>query len=187
MNEDLNMVMEMTEDSMKHAIEHLVHELIKIRAGKASPAMLGGVMVDYYGAPTPLNQVANVGTSDARTITIQPWERKIIADIERAIINANLGFNPENNGEVIRVHVPPLTGERRKDLVKQVHAEAEKARISVRSARKSANDEFKRLQKDGLSEDLAKNGEADVQKLVEKYNKLVEEHVAQKEAEIMTV
>ena len=181
------MVMEMTEDSMKHAIEHLVHELIKIRAGKASPAMLGGVMVDYYGAPTPLNQVANVGTSDARTITIQPWERKIIADIERAIINANLGFNPENNGEVIRVHVPPLTGERRKDLVKQVHAEAEKARISVRSARKSANDEFKRLQKDGLSEDLAKNGEADVQKLVEKYNKLVEEHVAQKEAEIMTV
>ncbi len=187
MNEDVDMIMEMAKDSMEHAIEHLEKELVKIRAGKASPSMLQGVMVDYYGSMTPLHQVANVGTQDARTITVQPWEKAMIAPIEKAILNANLGFNPENNGEMVRINVPPLTEERRRDLMKQVLHEGEEARISIRSARKTANDEVKKMQKDGLSEDLAKDAEAEVQKMVDKYNKNIEDHIKAKEEEVMTV
>lgn len=187
MNEEVDMILEMAKDGMQQAIDHLEKELIKIRAGKATPAMLQGVLVDYYGSMTPLSQVANVGTQDARTITVQPWEKAMIGPIEKSILNANLGFNPENNGDVIRINVPPLTEERRRDLMKQVLHEGEEARISIRSARKQANDEFKKMQKDGLSEDLAKDSEAEVQKMVDSYNKSIEAHIKDKEAEVMTV
>ena len=164
MKEELDFCIEEASDRMQKAVDHLENELRVLRAGKANPAMLSGVMVDYYGTLTPLSQVANVGSSDARTITVQPWEKKLIDPIERAIMAANLGFNPQNNGEVIRISVPPLTEERRKDLVKQVKQEGEHARVSIRNARRDANEEIKKLQKNGLAEDMAKDGEANVQK-----------------------
>ena len=154
---------------MESAISHLQKRLNTIRAGKASPAMLQSVMVDYYGSPTPLSQVANVNTPDGRTITVQPWEKSIISNIERAIMNANLGFNPMNNGESIIINVPPLTEERRKDLAKQARAEAEDARIGVRNDRKGANNDLKKLE--DVSEDLIKNAEIDVQNLTDTYIK----------------
>lgn len=187
MNEEVDMVLEMAKESFENAIEHLGKELIKIRAGKASPAMLNSIMVDYYGSPTPLTQVANVGTQDARTITIQPWEKNIITDIEKAILSANLGFNPDNNGEMIRINVPPLTEERRRDLMKQANAEGEHARISIRSVRKTSIDEIKKMEKDGLSEDVAKDSEASIQSLVDGFNKQVEDLMADKEKDIMTI
>lgn len=187
MNEELNMYIEDAKERMEKAIEHLNNELRVIRAGKANPGMLSNIMVDYYGTLTPLQQVSNVGTLDARTISIQPWEKSMIGPIEKAILAANLGFNPQNNGEVIRIAVPPLTEERRKQLVKQVKSEGENARVSIRNARRDTNDEIKKLQKDGLSEDIAKDAEEEVQKLTDKFNKKVEELLEQKEEEILTV
>ena len=187
MQEEADFVIESCKESMKAAIRHLEKELVHIRAGKASPAMLDGVQVEYYGTMTPLNQVSNVSTPDARTIAIQPWEKNLIPDIEKAIMAANLGLNPENNGEIIRINIPVLTEERRKLLVKQVHSEGEKAKISIRGARKDANDELKKLQKDGLSEDLEKDAEGEVQKMTDEYGKNVDSLVDAKEQDIMTI
>lgn len=187
MDEMLDMIREEAEASMKNALTHLEDELLKIRAGKASPAMLEGIKVDYYGSQTPLNQVANVNTPDPRTISVQPWEKGMIEPIEKAIMAANLGLNPQNNGGVIMINVPPLTEERRRDLVKRAKAEAEHARVSVRTARKEANDEIKKLQKDGLSEDLAKDAEDSIQKLTDAYNNRIEGEINRKEKDIMTI
>jgi ribosome recycling factor len=183
--EDINLILEMAEDHMSKAIKHLDKELLKVRAGRANPAMLEGVRVDYYGTPTPLSQVANVNTPDARTVTVQPWEKKMIPEIEKAIIGANLGFNPSNNGDYVIINIPPLTEERRRDLVKQAKGEAEDARVGIRSARQEANHELKRLK--DISEDIVKDAEADVQKLTDKYIARVEEILTKKEAEIMQV
>lgn len=179
--------LELVEEQMKDAITHLISELGKIRAGKADPTMLKGIKVDYYGNPTPLNQVANVSTPDARTIAIQPWDKSTIPLIEKAILNANIGFNPDNNGEVVRVNVPPLTEERRRDLVKQAKNEGENARISIRNARRDANEEFKAMEKEGLSEDMRRGAEDDVQKLTDKYGKIIDEQLSEKEKDIMKV
>ena len=165
MQEEVDFVLEHSKERMKAAINHLEKELIHVRAGKASPAMLDGVMVDYYGSMTPLSQVANVNTPDARTIAIQPWEKKMIPVIEKAILNANLGFNPDNNGEMIRINVPVLTEERRKGLVKQAQHEGEIAKVSVRTVRKEANESLKKLQKEGVAEDIVKGAEEEVQEM----------------------
>lgn len=183
--EEIQFILDATKESMGNALTHLQKRLLTIRAGKASPTMLQGVMVDYYGSPTPLSQVANVNTPDGRTISIQAWEKTLIPEIERAIMNANLGFNPMNNGESVIINVPPLTEERRKDLVKQARAESEEARIGVRNDRKSANNDLKKL--DDASEDLIKNAEIDVQNLTDTYIKKVDEILSLKEKEIMTV
>ena len=187
MNEEVDMIIDLTKDSMQHAIEHLDRELVHIRAGKASPRMLDSVMVEYYGTMTPINQVANVATPDAKTITIQPWEKSMIAPLEKAILNANLGFNPDNNGEIIRIFIPPLTEERRKTLVKDVNKEGEAAKVSIRSARRDANEQLKKLLKEGLSEDLEKDAMDTVQKLTDDFNKTVDEMVEKKHNEIMTI
>lgn len=187
MQEDLELIIGAAEESMANAISHLESELLKIRAGKASPAMLSSVMVDYYGSMTKLTQVANVNTPDAKTIRIQPWEKGMIEPIEKAIAYSNLGLNPQNNGEVIMITVPPLTEERRRDLVKSAKAESEHARVSIRNARKEANDEIKKLQKDGLSEDVAKSAETEIQELTDSYNKRVDVEVERKEKDIMTI
>jgi ribosome recycling factor len=170
---------------MVNAIKHLEKQLINIRAGKASPAMLGSVMVDYYGSQTPLSQVANVNTPDGRTITVQPWEKNMLQEIERGIMYANLGFNPMNNGETIIINVPPLTEERRRDLAKQAKSEVEDAKIGIRNARKDANNEIKKL--DEISEDLKKNAEVDIQAMTDIYVKKADDIFAVKEKEIMTV
>lgn len=172
---------------MEKAIKHLEVELTKIRAGKANPQILDGITVDYYGSSTPLNQVANVSVADARTLTIQPWEKNMIQPIERAIIAANIGINPQNDGQIIRLFLPPLTEERRKDLVKRAAAEGEHAKVGIRSIRRDAIENIKKLQKDGLSEDTAKDAEADVQQLTDKYIALVDKHCATKEKEIMAI
>lgn len=184
MNEEITFILDSTKESMEAAMKHLEKELVNIRAGKASPAMVGSVFVDYYGAQTPLSQVANVNTPDARTISIQPWEKSMLQVIEHAIMVANLGFNPMNNGEMIIINVPPLTEERRKNLVKQAKAEAEDAKVSIRSARQEANKEIKKLD---ASEDLKKNAEVDVQKLTDTYIQKVDEVLVVKEKEIMTI
>ncbi|SET25910.1 ribosome recycling factor [Draconibacterium orientale] len=172
---------------MAAAVEHLEKELVHIRAGKANPAMLDGVHVEYYGSQTPLNQVANVSTPDARTIAVQPWEKNLIPQIEKAIQNANLGLNPDNNGEIIRINIPVLTEERRRGLVKQAHQEGENAKVSVRGARKDSNDSLKKLQKDGLSEDIEKDAEAEVQKMTDEFGKKIDALVQAKEEDIMTI
>jgi len=187
MQEEVDFVLEHCEERMEAAIEHLEKELLHIRAGKASPAMLDGVLVEYYGSMTPLNQVSNVSTPDARTIAIQPWEKGLIPLIEKAILAANLGLNPDNNGEIIRINIPVLTEERRKILVKQVHQEGETAKVSLRTARKDANDSLKKLQKDGLSEDLEKDAEINVQKLTDDFGEKVDNLVKAKEKDIMTI
>lgn len=184
MNEEVNFIIEATQDSMQKAIEHLEKELVKIRAGKANPAMLASVKVEYYGSMTPLSQVSNVNTPDARTISVQPWEKNLIPAIETAIMNANLGFNPMNNGDMVIINVPPLTEERRKQLVKQARAEAEDAKVGVRSARQEANKEIKNLE---ISEDLTKNAEIDIQELTDSYTKKIDKILEVKEAEIMKV
>ncbi|WP_224485038.1 ribosome recycling factor [Robertkochia aurantiaca] len=184
MNEEIELILDSTKESMEAAISHLQKELVNIRAGKASPSMVGSVMVDYYGSQTPLNQVANVNTPDARTIAIQPWEKSMLQEIERGIMLANLGFNPMNNGEMVIINVPPLTEERRKQLVKQAKAEAEEAKVSIRNARQEANKEIKRLD---ASEDLKNNAEVDIQELTDSYIEKVDTILAQKEKEIMTV
>ncbi len=185
MNEDIQFILDSTKESMDAAIKHLEKQLVNIRAGKASPAMLGSVMVDYYGSQTPLNQVANVNTPDGRTITVQPWEKAMLQEIERGIMIANLGFNPMNNGESIIINVPPLTEERRVTLAKQAKAEAEDAKVGVRNARKDANNEIKKL--DDVSEDLQKNAEIDVQEMTNKYVTKIDHIFENKEKEIMTV
>lgn len=187
MQEEVDFVLEHCKEKMSSTILHLDKELLHIRAGKASPTMLDGVMVDYYGSITPLNQVSNVSTPDARTLAIQPWEKNLIPVIEKAIMNANLGFNPDNNGEIIRINIPALTEERRRDLVRRVHAEGEHAKVSIRAARKDANDNLKKLQKDGLSEDLEKDAEAEVQRLTDDFGVKVESLVDAKEKDIMTI
>lgn len=185
MNEDIQFVLDSTKEAMDNAIKHLEKQFVNIRAGKASPAMLGSVMVDYYGSQTPLSQVANVNTPDGRTITVQPWEKSMLQEIERGIAYANLGFNPMNNGETIIINVPPLTEERRRDLAKQAKAEAEDAKVSIRTARKDANNEVKK--NDDVSEDLKKNAEIDIQQMTDKYVKKVDDLFDVKEKEIMTV
>lgn len=179
------MVLEMAQENMQKSVTHLEQELIKIRAGRANPNMLDGVRVEYYGSVTPLNQLSNINAPDARTLTIQPWDKSMIPDIEKAIMNANLGLNPQNNGEAVILNIPALTEERRKDLVKRTRAEAEEARISIRNARKEANDEIKKL--DGLSEDEVKDAEDRVQSLTNKHIQKVDEVLEHKEADIMKV
>lgn len=185
MNEDVQFILDTAEEAMENAIKHLEKQFVNIRAGKASPAMLGSVMVEYYGSLTPLNQVSNVNTPDGRTITVQPWEKTMLQEIERAIHIANLGFNPMNNGESIIINVPPLTEERRRNLAKQAKAESEDAKVGVRSARKEANTEIKKL--DHVSEDLQKNAEIDIQEMTDKYVKRIDHILEVKEKEIMTV
>lgn len=185
--EEIDFILDSTKESMIGSIAHLEKEFLNIRAGKASPQMLGGVFVDYYGSQTPLSQVANINVPDARTITVTPWEKNMLHPIEKAIMIANLGFNPMNNGDNIIINVPALTEERRRDLVKQAKAEAEDAKIGIRNARKDANNDIKKLEKDGTSEDVCKTAEEDVQKLTDSFIKKIEEHLALKEAEIMKV
>ena len=158
MNEEVKLFMDDAKEQMQNALTHLENELAKIRAGRANPKILNDVLVDYYGTPTPLSQVANITAPDPRTIAVQPWEKNMLAPIQKAIMNANLGFNPDNNGEIIRINVPPLTEERRKELVKQAKGIGETAKISIRNARRDAIDEFKKLVKEGLPEDVAKDG-----------------------------
>lgn len=187
MSDELALIVEVAKDSMSKAINHLENELVRIRAGKASPQMLDGLTVDYYGSPTVLNQVANVSVMDARTLTIQPWEKNMLQPIERAIINANLGVNPQNDGNTIRLFMPPLTEERRKEYVKRAFGEGEQSRIAIRSIRRDAIEQIKKLQKDGLSEDLTKDAEKQMQDLTDQQISLVEKHLASKEKEIMSV
>jgi ribosome recycling factor len=184
MNEEIEFIIDATKEQMQNAIDHLVKELRSIRAGKASPSMLANIMVDYYGSATPLSQVANVNTPDARTISIQPWEKNMLQEIERAIMIANIGFNPMNNGESIIINVPALTEERRRDLAKQAKAEAEHAKVGVRNARKDGNNDLKKLD---ISEDLKKNTETDIQELTNAFVKEIDEKYLVKEKEIMTV
>ncbi|MFO8000965.1 MAG: ribosome recycling factor [Marinilabilia sp.] len=186
MEDDVQILIESTEEKMQKAIEHLDSELGKVRAGKANPRMLDGVLVEYYGSMTPLQQVASVNTPDPRTIAIQPWEKGMIGPIEKAIMNANLGLNPDNNGDIIRINVPPLTEERRQGLVKQVKKEGEDARISIRNTRRETNDELKKMKKEGLAEDLEKDAENQVQKLTDKYIAKVDELLEKKEEDIMS-
>jgi len=187
MDEEVNFLLEVTEEKMGQAIEHLEKALLKIRAGKANPSMLNGIFVDYYGTNTALIQVANIGTSDARTIVIQPWEKVMIPVIEKAIMAANLGFNPDNNGEVIRINIPMLTEERRGSLVKQVRHEGEETRISLRSSRRDAIEDLKKMLKNGLAEDIEKTAAEKVQKLIDKYIDKVDHLLIAKEKDIMTI
>lgn len=187
MTEELDLIYGVCKEHMQKAIEHLEHELSKIRAGKANPQMVSSIQVDYYGTMSPLPQVANIATPDARTISIQPWEKAMVQPIEKAILEANIGLTPQNNGEMVILNIPPLTEERRKQLVKQVHAEAEHARVGLRQARKEAIDGVKQLQKDGLSEDLSHDAQAEVEKITKNFDGKVEAHISKKETEIMTV
>lgn len=185
--EDVSSTFILAEESMKKAINHLEAELVKIRAGKANPQMLDGIMVDYYGSPMPINQVGNITVLDARTLSIQPWERNMLQPIERAIINSNIGINPQNDGNIIRLFLPPLTEERRKELVKRCLGEGEHTKVAVRNIRRDAIENIKKAQKNGLSEDAAKDAEADIQDLTNRYITMVEKHLAAKEREIMVV
>ncbi len=185
MNEEIKFILDAAKESMDAAILHLEKEFIKIRAGKASPAMLSSVMVEYYGSQTPLSQVANINTPDGRTLSVQPWEKTMLQEIEKAIMNANLGFNPMNNGDFVIINVPPLTEERRIQLARQAKAESEHAKVGVRNARQEANKEIREL--DDASEDLKKNAEMDVQEITDKYTKKIDDFLAAKEAEIMKV
>ncbi|MFP4366273.1 MAG: ribosome recycling factor [Bacteroidales bacterium] len=187
MEEDVQLILDIVEEKMEKAILYLHEELSKLRAGKASPRMLEGIQVDYYGTSTPLSQVSNINTPDPRTITVQPWEKNMLGPIEKAIQQANLGFNPVNNGEILRIVVPALTEERRRILVKQVKAEGENARVSIRNARRDANDELKKMQKEGLPEDVVKRAELEVQKLTDSYSKKIDELLDKKEEDIMTI
>ena len=187
MVEDVSQIMDQSEDTMKKAIGHLEAELTKIRAGKANPQMLEGIMVDYYGSPTPISQVGNISVLDARTLTIQPWEKNMLQPIERAIIASNIGINPQNDGVIIRLFLPPLTEERRRELVKRCQGEGEHAKVAVRNIRRDAIENIKKLQKNGLSEDAAKDAEADVQDLTNRFIVKVEKHLEAKEKEIMAI
>lgn len=187
MTEEINFILDEAKESMNGSIAHLEKEFLNIRAGKASPQMLGGVFVDYYGSQTPLSQVANINAADARTLTVTPWEKPMLQAIEKAIMIANLGLNPMNNGDNIIINIPPLTEERRKDLAKQAKAEAEDAKIGIRNARKDANNDIKKEEKNGTSEDICKSAEEEIQKLTDAYIKKIDEVLSVKEAEIMKV
>ena len=185
--EELELVKDDAESQMKRAINHLEAELIKIRAGKASPSMVDGITVDYYGAHMPINQVANVNVLDARTLSIQPWEKNMVQPIEKAILQANIGITPQNDGVQIRLFMPPLTEERRRELFKKASGEGEHSKVAIRSIRREAIEHIKRLQKTGLSEDAAKDAEQDVQHVTDRYIALVDKHLAAKEKEMMAV
>jgi len=185
--EEVDIILEEAELAMNKSVSHLSAELSKIRAGRANPSMLDTVKVDYYGSPTPLAQIGNVSTLDSRTLTIQPWEKPMLDEITKAVINANLGLNPQNNGEVIIISVPVLTEERRKDLVKTAKSEGENAKVSIRSQRKDAKDMIKSLKEEGLSEDKVKYLEEFIQKLTDTFTKKVDELVVFKEVDIMKV
>jgi len=187
MAEGLDKILSDTESSMTKALGHLETELVKIRAGKANPSMLDGIMADYYGNPTAINQIANVSVLDARTISVQPWEKNMLQAIERAITMANIGINPQNDGTVIRLFLPPLTEERRKEMVKRCNGEGEQAKIAIRNIRRDNIEAIKKLQKEGLSEDICKDAEKQVQDITDKFTGLVERHLAAKEKEIMAV
>ena len=185
--DDIKSIQSHAEDQMKKAIDHLEVELVKIRAGKANPQMVDGITVDYYGSPMPLNQVANISVMDARTLSIQPWEKNMLQPIEKAIIAANIGIHPQNDGNIIRLFLPPLTEERRKDLVKKCHGEGEHSKVAIRNIRRDAIEHIKKLQKNGLSEDATKDAEANVQGLTDKFIGTVDKHLSLKEKEIMVV
>jgi len=187
MSEELELIKMDTEATMQKAISHLETELIRIRAGKANPNMLDGIVADYYGSPTPLAQIANISVLDARTISVQPWEKNMLQPIERAIIASNIGINPQNDGNYIRLFLPPLTEERRKELVKRCYSEGENGKVSIRNIRRDSIEQIKKLQKDGLSEDAAKDAEAEVQEQTNHFVALVEKHLEAKEKEIMVV
>jgi len=187
MSEELELINLDTTSAMNKAISHLEAELIKIRAGKANPNMLDGIVADYYGAPTPIAQIANISVLDARTISVQPWEKKMLQPIERAIMASNIGINPQNDGNFIRLFLPPLTEERRKELVKRCNAEGENGKVSIRNIRRDAIEQIKKLQKEGLSEDAAKDAEAAVQEQTNRFITLIEKHLEAKEKEIMVV
>lgn len=187
MEEEVQLYIDDTREKMEKAISHLESELLKIRAGKANPHILDGIYVDYYGVNTPLNQVSNISTPDAKTIAIQPWEKAMIDPIEKAILQANIGITPINNGELIRLNIPPLTEERRKELVKQVKSMGENTKVSIRTTRREGNDEIKNLQKEGLAEDMAKDAEEEIQQLTNTYSQKVDEIVDSKEKDIMTI
>ena len=187
MAEDITLIIGAADEQMIKAISHLEAELIKIRAGKANPQMLDGIVIDYYGSPMPINQVANVSAMDARTLSIQPWEKNMLQPIERAIIAANIGINPQNDGSFIRLFLPPLTEERRKELVKKCHVEGEHSKVAIRSIRREAIESIKKLEKNGLSEDAAKDAETEVQQVTDKFTAVVEKHLAAKEKEIMSI
>ncbi|MFD1551317.1 ribosome recycling factor [Putridiphycobacter roseus] len=187
MEEEIDFIFDSLNEANNGAIEHLSESLVKIRAGKASPSMVNGVSVDYYGSMTPLSQVANVSTLDARTISVQPWEKAMLDEISRGITNANLGLNPQNNGELIIINVPMLTEERRKDLAKKAKSEGEHAKISLRNNRKDAIDEIKKLKENGLSEDAQKGLEEDVQNITSSFTTKIDELTAKKEADILTI
>lgn len=187
MNEELQLVIETADEAMSGSVSHLEAELVKIRAGRASAGMLDGIFVDFYGASTPIAQMSNISTPDARTITVQPWDKSMLDPVLRAIQAANLGFNPTNNGSILICAIPPLTEERRKDLVKRCKATGEDAKVSVRNARRDANEEIKKLIKGGLPEDEGKDGEAKIQELTDKYSGAIDKHLEAKEKEILTV
>ena len=187
MTEEVQFLIDETKERMDGAIAHLENELAVLRAGKANPRMLDSIHVDYYGASTPLAQVANIGTPDPKTIAIQPWEKSMIGEIEKAILASNIGLTPVNNGEIIRLNVPALTEERRKSLVKQVHNEGESARVSLRTARRDANEEVKKLSKEGLPEDDAKKAEDMIQKMTDNFSEKIDKVVKAKEEDIMKV
>lgn len=184
---DVKSVMDHAKAGMEKAINHLEVQLTKIRAGKANPAIFESVMVDYYGSMVPISQTANVNTQDARTIIIQPWEKSLLTPIEKAIQMANLGLNPQNDGVIIRISIPPLTEERRKELVKTAKSEGEEAKVGIRNSRKEAMENVKKLQKNGLPEDEAKDAETKIQQLTDQYVQKTDKHIEQKEKEIMTV
>ena len=185
--DDIKSIQHHAEEQMQKAIDHLEVELIKIRAGKANPQMVDGITVDYYGSQMPLNQVSNVSVMDARTLSIQPWEKNMLQPIERAITAANIGINPQNDGNIIRLFLPPLTEERRKELVKKCHAEGEHSKVAIRNIRRDGIEHIKKLQKNGLSEDAAKDAEANVQAVTDKFIAAVDKHLTSKEKEIMSV
>jgi ribosome recycling factor len=187
MDELVELLLDDTREKMNKSIKHLENELVKIRAGKANPNILNGIMIDYYGVQTPLNQVSNIGTPDARTIAIQPWEKPFINAIEKAILQANLGLNPDNNGEIIRINIPPLTEERRINLVKQVKNEGENTKVGIRNARREANEELKNMKKEGLAEDEEKKAVEEVQKMTDEYIETIDKILEAKETDIMTV
>jgi ribosome recycling factor len=187
MTEELNLILEMAEEQMLKAIQHLENELTTVRAGKANPNMLNHVKVDYYGASTPLPQVSSVSNQDGRTLIIKPFEKSLLNEIEKAIFQANLGVTPQNDGIIIRITIPMLTEERRKDLVKQIKNMGENAKVGIRNARREANEEIKKLQKDGLPEDIAKSSEEKIQKRTDDFIKKVETELDIKEADIMKV
>ncbi len=187
MSEEVLFCIDSAKEQMDKVIKHLESELLKIRAGKASPMMLEGIFVDYYGTKSPLNQVANIAAPDPRTIIVQPWDKSMLEPIEKAIQASNLGFNPQNNGEILRIIVPPLSEERRKQLVKQVKSEGEVAKIGIRNVRRDANEDLKKLKKEGISEDEIKEGEEKIQKITDQYIEKIDNILANKEKEILTI